>query len=236
MLEPDACRLLPFIHALTGCDTTFRVYGISKGAAIKKSTADQQFKLHAEIILEESTKCDIVAAGEGALVSLYGGLQIEDLNLLRYRKFANRVMTSSSFVQVYTLPPTSEAAKYHNMRVNHQVQEWTNTDDTLLPKDWGWSLLQYRLLPKKTNLPAAPDNLLKMVKCSCKQDCDTKRCTCRKHGIACSIGCSECRGMRCTNTSADRIGFDRCNIVIQECKEIKIYISCFHQSGNFVLR
>ena len=134
-------------------------------------------------------------------VSLYGGLQIEGLNLLRYRKFAYRVMTSSSFVQVYTLPPTSKAAKYHNMRVYHQVQEWTKTENTLLPKDWGWSLVHNRLLPKYTNLPAASDNLLKMVKCSCKQNCDTKRCTCRKHCLDCSIGCSECRGMSCTNTS-----------------------------------
>ena len=102
LLGPDACRLLPFMHALTGCNTTSRIYGISKGAALKKSTVDRQFKLHAEIFLKESTKCDIVAAGEGALVSLYGGLQIEDLNLLGFLKFANRVMTSSSFVQVYT--------------------------------------------------------------------------------------------------------------------------------------
>ena len=36
LLGPNTCRLLPFIHALTGCDTTSRVYGISKGAALKK--------------------------------------------------------------------------------------------------------------------------------------------------------------------------------------------------------
>ena len=53
LLGPDACHLLPFIHALTGCDTTSRIYGISKGAALKKSTADQQFKLHAEIFLKD---------------------------------------------------------------------------------------------------------------------------------------------------------------------------------------
>ena len=64
LLGADACRLLPFIHVLTGCHTTSRVYGISKGAALKKSTADQQFKLHAEIFLKESSKCDIVAPGK----------------------------------------------------------------------------------------------------------------------------------------------------------------------------
>ena len=41
LFGPDPCRLLPFIHDLTGCDTTSRVYGISKGAALKMATADQ---------------------------------------------------------------------------------------------------------------------------------------------------------------------------------------------------
>ena len=158
LLGPNTCRLLPFIHALTGCDTTSLIYGISKGAALKKLTADQQLKLHAETFLKESTKCDIVAAGEGALVSLYGGIQIENLNLLRFRKFANRVMTSSSFVQVYTPPLQSTTVCVFTIR-------------------------------------------FRMVKCSCKQNCDTKRCTYRKHGLDCSIGCTECRGMSCTNTS-----------------------------------
>ena len=201
LLGPNVCHILPFIHALTGCDTTSRVYGLSKGAAVKMSTADEQFVQNAEMFMKVSTKDEIIAAGESALVSLYGGIPLEDLNLLRFRKFANRVMTSSSYVQVYTLPPTSAAARYHSMRVYHQVQEWTSIDNTLQPKDWGWTLVQNKLLPTKTDLPAAPENLLKMVKCSCKQNCDTKRCTCRKHGLDCSIGCSECRGMSCTNVS-----------------------------------
>ena len=28
---------------------------------------------------------------------------------------------------------------------------------------------------------------------------DTRRCSCRKHGLACSEGCSEGRGTSCTN-------------------------------------
>ncbi|KAH3896144.1 hypothetical protein DPMN_020317 [Dreissena polymorpha] len=35
-------------------------------------------------------------------------------------------------------------------------------------------------MPQKTDRPAAPEKQLKMVKCKCKQHCDTKRCTCRK--------------------------------------------------------
>ena len=30
------CRMLPFIHAVTGCDTTSRIFGIGKAAALKK--------------------------------------------------------------------------------------------------------------------------------------------------------------------------------------------------------
>ena len=201
LLGPDICRLLPFIHALTGCDTTSRIYGISKGSAIKKAKTDPQFGAQADVFLKESSKDDIVAAGECVLVGLYGGVPLEGLDLLRFRRFANKVMSSSSYVQVCTLPPTSAAAKYHSMRVYYQVQEWMNTDKKLVPKDWGWSIVQNKLLPIKTDLPAAPDSLLKMIKCTCKQNCDTKRCTCRKHGLDCSIGCSECRGMSCTNVS-----------------------------------
>ena len=201
LLGPDICRLLPFIHVLTGCDTTSRIYGISKGSAIKKAKTDSQFGAQADVFLKESSKDDIVAAGECVLVGLYGGVPLEGLDLLRFRRFANRVMSSSSYVQVCTLPPTSAAAKYHSMRVCYQVQEWMNKDKKLVPKDWGWSIVQNKLLPIKTDLPAAPDSLLKMIKCTCKQNCDTKRCTCRKHGLDCSIGCSECRGMSCTNVS-----------------------------------
>ncbi|KAK3085994.1 hypothetical protein FSP39_011885 [Pinctada imbricata] len=35
-LGPNLCNLLPVIHALTGCDTTSRLYSIGKGLAIKR--------------------------------------------------------------------------------------------------------------------------------------------------------------------------------------------------------
>ena len=36
-LGPEICYFLPFIHAITGCDTTTsRLFGVGKGAAMKK--------------------------------------------------------------------------------------------------------------------------------------------------------------------------------------------------------
>ena len=60
-----------------------------------------------------------------------------------------------------------------------------------------------KFVPIKTTIAAAPERLLKVVKCSCKSNCDTKRCSCRKHGLAytegCTEGCTECRGTDCSN-------------------------------------
>lgn len=51
-----------------------------------------------------------------------------------------------------------------------------------------------------TDQPAGPPELLDVVCCSCKKDCSTKRCTCKKHGLPCTAICRECRGTSCTNS------------------------------------
>ena len=35
-LGREACRNLLFLHAMTGCDTTLRLYGVAKETALKK--------------------------------------------------------------------------------------------------------------------------------------------------------------------------------------------------------
>uniref|UniRef100_K1QBM7 Tesmin/TSO1-like CXC domain-containing protein n=1 Tax=Magallana gigas TaxID=29159 RepID=K1QBM7_MAGGI len=48
--------------------------------------------------------------------------------------------------------------------------------------------------------PPAPGFLLKIIHCNCKTNCDNKKCSCRKNGIACSGGCGECTGINCSNS------------------------------------
>ena len=100
-----------------------------------------------------------------------------------------------------TLPPTSAAAKNHSARVYYQVQEWMD-HRTLDPQQWGWTLEEGQLDPTTTDLPAALESLLKIVRCNCKTDCNSRRCTCRKIGLECSVACGECRGTSCSNSSA----------------------------------
>uniref|UniRef100_K1QJM0 Uncharacterized protein n=1 Tax=Magallana gigas TaxID=29159 RepID=K1QJM0_MAGGI len=115
VLGSDSCRQLLFIHALTGCDTASRLHGIGKPAALKKIMTDIYLKSQGAVFLQEnSSKEDIIKAGEEALVNLCGGVLLEGLDILRWRKFTTKTMSSkrNAVVQVQPLPPTSDAAVF----------------------------------------------------------------------------------------------------------------------------
>ncbi|CAG2202663.1 unnamed protein product [Mytilus edulis] len=101
--------------------------------------------------------------------------------------------------EVHTLPPTSNAAQFHILRAFYQMKVWIGEDVNLNVKDWGWLIDGNMYLPVRSSLPPAPEELLKTIYCRCKCNCDTKRCNCRKHGLECSVACTECRGTTCCN-------------------------------------
>ena len=68
------------------------------------------------------------------------------------------------------------------------------------PEEWGWHIVDGKCLPMQTDKPAAPAELLDIIYCSCKTLSNTKRCTCRQHGLQCSAVCIECRGTSCSNS------------------------------------
>ena len=70
-----------------GRDTTSRVHGIGKAAALKKYANSLHFKEQAKVFNSPSTVDDIVVAGENALVSLYGGKPRENLDGTRYHRY-----------------------------------------------------------------------------------------------------------------------------------------------------
>ena len=199
-LGSEVCRLLPFAHAIAGCDTTSRLFGIGKGVALRKLKTAPTFKQMAEAFSGKESRDDILSAGETALCTLYGAQAGEGLDALRYRRFYEKVSKSSTTVQLRSLPPTSAAASYHSARVYLQVQQWMGKGDGMDPEEWGWLRVRNRLEPIMTDLPPAPEALLKVVRCTCKHDCDTRRCSCKKHGLDCSVACGECKGISCTNS------------------------------------
>ncbi len=125
ILGKKTCNNLLFAHAILGCDTTSRVFGLGKGVALKYIHTDSCFIKKATVFSDEkSTEDSIIHAGEAALVCLYKVKPGETLDELRLQWFHQKVATSTSFVKPEHLPPTSSAAKYHSLRVFHQVQIW----------------------------------------------------------------------------------------------------------------
>lgn len=197
----NVCRDILFLHAISGCDTTSRPYGIGKAGALKKYVNSQHFREQAKVFDLPSSLDDVVAAGEEALVSLYGGKPGEKLDTLRHQRYCEKLATKSSQIQPQNLPPTSAAAKYHSQRVYLQVKQWKGEDEEISVEDWGWKLSDDQVHPVMTDLPAAPESLLRMIRCNCSLDCASKRCSCRKHGLECSPACGQCRGTACTNST-----------------------------------
>ncbi len=149
--------------------------------------------------------------GARLFVILFGGKHGDTLNYLRYVKYLEMV-SSSKIVDPQKLPPTQRSAHFHSLRVHLLVMLWkrlTHEDLEFDPERWGWKLDGTRLSPIMTDLAAAPEALLKFVRCKCKltstNPCGTNTCSCRKHGLKCVTACGDCRGVNCLNAEDDFI-------------------------------
>ena len=196
---------LLFVHAWSGCDTTSATFGQGKTTLLKKmkDSSELQQILYLMHSADASPE-DIGKAGIQAFIIMYGGKQADSLNHLRYAKYMGMVSTGN--IDPQKLPPTERAAHYHSLRVHLQVIMWkklTSDHDDLDPKQWGWKHNGKVLSPIVTDINAAPENLLKFVRCKCKlsskNPCGTSMCSCRKHGLKCVTACEDCRGENCNN-------------------------------------
>ena len=74
--------MISVVHAVSGCDTTSRVFGTGKSAVLKK-LKNEFFARQASVFSDSRvTPDEIVAAGEKLLVALLNGKEIEELNIL----------------------------------------------------------------------------------------------------------------------------------------------------------
>lgn len=72
LLNKIICNLLPFLHALSGCDTTSRLYGVSKSAALKLLIKSAKFQEIGIIFMASNTKKKVARIGEQAIMLLLG--------------------------------------------------------------------------------------------------------------------------------------------------------------------
>jgi hypothetical protein len=116
-MGPTTVNSLLFWAALLGSDTTSRIYGIGRGTVFKRHHNEVLFIEIAGVFNDNtSSHEDVAAAGDRALVTIYGGKPNTTLNHLRYTKFHEKVMRATSAVNPKSLPPTSSAALQHSYR------------------------------------------------------------------------------------------------------------------------
>ena len=50
---------------------------------------------------------------------------------------------------------------------------------------------------------AAPEQLLRTIRCNCGGKCDRKSCTCLKNGLLCTTACGQGKGVSCLNVQVN---------------------------------
>ena len=202
-LGNDCVQYLPLLHAISGCDTTSKPYGIGKTTVLKKR--NEIIKVGGPFLSPNATPDEIDEAGRKIFCLIYNE-EDEHFNLdnIRKKKIEKSVIKSIKSVNVQILPPTNSAAKYHFYRVYYQVQLWLGNNN-LKATDWGWNLINGKLVPKRMDTDPAPQSLMKIMKCGCTLYCDNNLCTCKKYGWFCTELCDNCNSGNCTNVDISNI-------------------------------
>jgi len=94
MMGSCICSNMLFIHAIAGCDSTSRLYGIQKIAPLSKIQCSEEFNTISELFMKDNDKENNISnAGETALILLYNGNSgdEDDQDALRYKRFQDKV-------------------------------------------------------------------------------------------------------------------------------------------------
>ena len=192
-LPETSVNSLLLYHAMSGCDTTSGFIGFGKTRLFKSKILEKMPT--AEFYCRQQTVDRVVEAGTNIMIAMYAKLgKLTDTSLLTLDKLRHKLFLSSLHqkkgpvqkkVDHRRLPPTSLSAKYHSLRVYHQIQKWLfNPID---PSEYWWILNSGgKYEPKYTDKAVAPPTLLKSVSCGCKSDCSSKRCGCKQLKFQCS--------------------------------------------------
>ena len=133
-LGDDVCKSLLFAHAILGCDTTSKPFGIGKTTSLKLLTTNFTFQSQAAKFYEKNiARNEIMNAGEMAMIIIYGGPIHEGINTLRYKIYQRKISVANSLVDPQEIPPTSAALKFHSQRVYYQVCLYIYTFTNVIP-------------------------------------------------------------------------------------------------------
>ncbi|GBN13654.1 hypothetical protein AVEN_66182-1 [Araneus ventricosus] len=132
-------RMILFIHAFSGCDTTSALFGHGKTKCCSLLEKNRRMEEKIQVFFNSEATIDQVAkAGETFLIHLYGGnprTSACDLNHLHYTLFTQSATKARSTLA--RLPPTVDAPRLQDaaLRSYLQIQKWLGHEKN--PLEWG---------------------------------------------------------------------------------------------------
>lgn len=198
--HPQLRKLISFIRAFSGCDSTSGFHFQGKNKLIRNLNFLLSSQKHQQLIddlsyfySEDTNENKIIEVGEQVIKLLYTGRQFkyeQKLNQLRYILYRTK-MRNKSF-ELSKLPPTESAASQHSLRAWAQVLTWKKIKVDVDKS--GWEIKEDSWYPLKLgkHQKLIPEEILKDLSCKCLTDCSKKTCGCFKHGLKSSEFCLNC--------------------------------------------
>ena len=189
-------------HGLTGCDTVAMYHGIGKGVTLKVlRTSNLSLSKIGDITVSIE---EAVVQATHFILSCYGRPECTSLTDARQKIWSRKVSQSTSAApKLQSLPPTNEAFAENVARAHLQVAKWKHAihlnPPNIDPLTHGWTRCDGSISFIPTTVPdhvsLAPDDILKMIKCSCDSvtPCKSKRCGCQNADMTCTPFCA-CQG------------------------------------------
>ena len=175
-LADHVYEILPAFHSVTGCDTVSFFSGHSK------RTEWDIFLEHNSLLKDlgkfPTPSKQVTEDAEKFICHIYKAPS-ENCNQARIKLFSKCHATE-------TLPPSSDAAKFHIERANYQGFIWREAHNPMPslppPTECGWRLVDGKLSPVLKTLPPIQKGCRELMQCSCTKGCSTNSCSCRKWG------------------------------------------------------
>ena len=180
-------------HAFTGTDNVGRFSGIGKTKWFQQYIKADSDIAKALLTLPTDGELtqDVTDAIAAFVCSVYSprGIHITSIPDLRWHLFCKRLAESSA------LPPTVGALEQHVKRVRVQSRVWHQASimqQTLFePLEFGYCQdAKGQPEPITTSIPPAPQSITELVKCQCRTNCTSQRCSCKRQNLTCTDLCS----------------------------------------------
>ena len=194
-LGAERAAALPGFHPLTGSDTTGHIKGKGKSSCFKvfmKADEDVICAL-AGLGVGVYPSPGVLSGCEKFLCQLFNS-GFTSAKALRWHMFKKL----KGHQGVEKLLPTQGCIIEHILRAHLQASVWLQDlvarPIILDPVTLGWQQLEDgHYVPVVSIVPAAPEAVVELVKCSCIASKCSGRCSCKAHNLACTELC-KCEG------------------------------------------